>query len=61
MVKNAKSNIIHLINSTSEKFKAEEPSLSLSMAILEITLKQPQLLTLETINYIKEEMKTLVG
>ncbi len=61
MVKTSKSKIIQLINSMMEKFKPEDPSITMSMAILEITMKQPQFLTVDTINFLKDEMRTLIG
>ena len=61
MVKTSRAKIIQVINTTNEKFKPEEPSINLSMAILEIAMKEPQILPIEAINYLKDEMRTLIG
>lgn len=60
-VKMAKNNVIHLINSTFENLKPDDPSINLSMAIMETTMKQPILHTTDAINFIKEEMNSLIG
>ena len=59
VVKNAKSNIIQLINITANKVKEDSPSLNLSKAILSSVMDQEKIYTTEAIKYIKEEMNRM--
>jgi hypothetical protein len=59
VVKNAKSNIIQLINVEADKIKGDSPSLNLSKAILSSVIDQDKLYTADAIKYIKEEMNQM--
>jgi len=59
VVKNAKSNIIQLINVTADKVKGDSPSLNLSKAILSSVMDQGKIHTVDAIKYIKEEMNQM--
>lgn len=59
IVKNAKSNIIQLINVAADKVKADSPSLNLSKAILSSIIDQEKIHTTDAIKYIKEEMNQM--
>jgi hypothetical protein len=58
-VRNAKSHLVHLINTAFEKVKADQPSIHLSREIFEMIVKEPKLYTAEAISLIKEEMDSL--
>ena len=58
-VKNAKAQLIHMINTAFEKTKPDQPSIHLSREIFDMTVKQPRLYTAEAINHVKEEMSSL--
>ncbi len=60
LIKNARSNIIHLINSSSEKIKPDFPSINLSKAILESTMGYDKLPTADAIRNIKEELNSII-
>jgi hypothetical protein len=59
VVKNAKSNIIQLINVSADKVKGDSPSLNLSKAILSSVMDQNKIHTADAIKYIKEEMNQM--
>jgi hypothetical protein len=59
VVKNAKSNIIQLINVSADKVKGDSPSLNLSKAILSSIMDQDKIHTVDAIKYIKEEMNQM--
>lgn len=59
VVRNAKSNIIQLINITAGKVKEDSPSLNLSKAILSSVMDQEKIYATEAIKFIKEEMKRM--
>ncbi len=59
VVKNAKANIIQLINVSADKVKADSPSLNLSKAILSSVMDQKKIHTADAIKYIKGEMNQM--
>lgn len=59
MVKMAKNNIIHLINTTAEGLRPDDPSANLSMAIMEAVRRLPKNYTSEALKRIKEELDLL--
>ncbi len=59
VVKNAKVNIIQLINVSADKVKKDSPSLNLSKAILSSIMDQNKIHTADAIKYIKEEMNQM--
>lgn len=59
IVRNAKSNIIQLINTSAGKVKEDSPSLNLSKAILSSVINQEKIHTTDAIKYIKEEMNQM--
>ncbi|MFO7659147.1 MAG: hypothetical protein R6W78_18965 [Bacteroidales bacterium] len=61
MVKMAKNNLIHLINTSAERLKPEDPSASLNIAIMEAVSRMPKNYTSEAIIQIKEELTLLTG
>jgi len=59
VVKNAKVNIIQLINVSANKVKGDSPSMNLSKAILSSVMDQNKIHTADAIKYIKEEMNQM--
>ena len=59
VVKNAKVNIIQLINVSADKVKGDSPSLNLSKAILSSIMDQNKINTIDAIKFIKEEMNQM--
>ena len=59
VVKNAKANIIQLINVSAEEVKKDTPSLNLSKAILSSVMDQNKIHTADAIKYLKEEMNRM--
>ena len=60
LIKNARSNIIHLINSNSEKVQSDSPSINLSKAILESTMGYDKLPNADAISNIREELNSII-
>ena len=59
VVKNAKVNIIQLINVSADKVKGDSLSLNLSKAILSSVMDQNKINTVDAIKFIKEEMNQM--
>lgn len=60
MIKNARSNMVHLINSTAEKVKPELPAINLSTSLLEATMRSEKLPTADALIYLKEELNRVI-
>ncbi|NJK87676.1 MAG: hypothetical protein HC906_18580 [Bacteroidales bacterium] len=60
MIKNARTNTIHLINMNAEKIKPDSPAINLSKAILEHTMRQEKLPTIDAINFLKNELNRII-
>lgn len=60
MIKSARSNVVHLVNSNAEKMSPESPSINLSKAILEETMRNEKLPTAEAILILKEELNSVI-
>ncbi|UCH14527.1 MAG: hypothetical protein JSV22_00825, partial [Bacteroidales bacterium] len=59
VARNAKSNMIQLINISAEKIKEDSPSLNLSKEIFSSFMDKEKIYTTEAIKFIKEEMNSM--
>jgi len=59
LIKNARANLIHTINTISENLPENATSIDLAKKILEETLKQDKNPIQEAINFLKQEMQSI--
>lgn len=61
MIKNARSNMVKLINSVSDSIDMTAPSIKLSQGILEKVIEMKKAPTFDAIEYIKKEAREIIG
>lgn len=59
VVKNARSGVVKLVNTSAEKFKPDEPAIKLSKLILERTMEVVEHPTQVAIKYLKSELSEI--